>query len=192
MATKKAAPKKPTVWHIVRRSSIHSRGVFARCDIPKDTQVLEYTGEKISKAESERRAQARLIRARKTGVAAVYIFNLNKKQDLDGSSAKNTARLLNHSCAPNCEAIQSRGRIWLTALRDIQQGEELTFNYGFDLENWEDHPCLCGTSRCVGYIADETLWPELLKKLEARAKEVRLLKSASAATGKGARVKKTA
>jgi len=192
MATQKAAPKKPTVWHIVRRSSIHSRGIFARCDIPKDTQVLEYTGEKISKAESERRAQARLIRARKTGVAAVYIFNLNKKQDLDGSSAKNTARLLNHSCDPNCEAVQSRGRIWLTAKRDIKKDEELTFNYGFDLENWEDHPCLCGTKRCVGYIADEELWPELLKKLSARAQEVRDQRKAATAKDKASRVKKTA
>ncbi len=167
----KASPAVP--WYIVRRSSIHSRGVFARRDIPKDTEIIEYIGEKISKAESERRAQARLARARKTGVAAVYIFNLNKKQDLDGSTPKNTARLLNHSCAPNCEAIQHRGRIWLCARRDIKEGEELTFNYGFDLENWDEHECRCGTRNCVGFIVGEEYWPELKKKLEERAKIVR-------------------
>lgn len=176
MAKKKSAAAKPTVWYVVRRSSIHSRGVFARCLIPAGTRIIEYTGEKISKAESERRAQARLVKARKTGVAAVYIFNLNKKQDLDGSQASNTARLLNHSCDPNCEAFQTRGRIWLTALRDIQEGEELTFNYGFDLENWDEHVCRCGTERCVGFIVGEEYWPGLKKAMEERARKVRALK----------------
>ena len=188
MVTKasKAAKKKPTVeptiWHEVRKSSIHSQGVFARIDIPQGTEIIEYTGEKISKAESERRALARLDHAKRTGEAAVYIFNLNKKQDLDGSCETNIARLLNHSCDPNCTAYQSRGRIWMTANREIKKGEELTFNYGFDLENWEDHVCLCGTKRCVGYIVDEDLWPGLLEKLKERADEVR--KSAKKA-GKG-------
>ena len=167
----------PTIWHEVRTSSIHSRGVFARIDIPKDTKILEYTGEKISKAESERRARVQLERAKKNGEAAVYIFNLNKRQDLDGGIESNIARLLNHSCDPNCEAIQSRGRIWMTAVRDIKQGEELTFNYGFDLENWEDHPCLCGKNRCVGYIVDEQLWPGLLERLQKRGDEVRALRN---------------
>lgn len=183
MAKKTTAVTKPTVWHIVRRSSIHSRGVFARCDIPAGTRVLEYTGEKISKAESERRAQARLARAKKTGVAAVYIFNLNKKQDLDGSQASNTARLLNHSCAPNCEAYQTAGRIWLTSLRDIKKGEELTFNYGFDLENWDEHICRCGTDRCVGFIVGEEYWPGLKKVLEERARKVRALRKKNGLNG---------
>jgi SET domain-containing protein len=176
MATPKTSKTKPAVWHIVRRSSIHSRGVFARSDIPTGTRVLEYTGEKISKAESDRRARARLERAKKTGVAAVYIFNLNKKQDLDGSMRSNTARLLNHSCTPNCEALQSRGRIWLTAVRDIKEGEELTFNYGFDLENWHEHECRCGSERCIGFIVGEEYWSELKNILEERAKKVRELK----------------
>lgn len=182
-ASKSTAKPKPAVWHVVRRSSIHSRGVFARCDIPTNTKVIEYTGEKIGKRESERRAQIRLARAKKTGVAAVYIFNLNKKQDLDGSQASNTARLLNHSCAPNCEAIQSRGRIWLTAMRDIREGEELTFNYGFDLENWDEHVCRCGTDRCVGFIVGEEYWPGLKTLLEERARKVRALKKKGALNG---------
>lgn len=170
-------PAKPLIaadhWYEVRTSAIHAQGIFAKCDIPADTKIIEYVGEKITKAESERRAQARLAKSRETGEAAVYIFNLNKKQDLDGGQPGNVARLMNHSCDPNCEAIQSRGRIWLCARRAIKAGDELTFNYGFDLENWEDHPCLCGSKRCVGYIVDEELWPGLLKKMKERAKEVR-------------------
>lgn len=173
--------KEPIVWHLVRRSSIHSQGVFALCDIPKGTQFLEYTGEKIGKRESERRANERLANAKVTGEAAVYIFNLNKRQDLDGSMESNVARLLNHSCAPNCEAIQSRGRIWMTALRDIKEGEELTFNYGFDLENWEEHPCLCGSSRCVGFIVGEEYWGGLKKIMQERAAKVRAMKKKEAA-----------
>lgn len=173
MAKPKSAPASAPAWFIVRQSSIHSRGVFAARDIPKGTSIVEYTGEKIGKRESERRAQERLARAKVTGEAAVYIFNLNKRQDLDGSMESNVARLLNHSCDPNCEAIQSRGRIWMTALRPIKEGEELTFNYGFDMENWADHRCLCGTDRCVGFILGEEYWPELKKELEKRAKIVR-------------------
>ena len=178
----KAPPTLP--WHIVRTSSIHSRGVFAKRDIPKETEILEYTGEKITKAESERRAQARMARARKTGVAAVYIFALNRKFDLDGSSPKNIARLLNHSCDPNCEAFQTGTRIWLCAKRDIKEGEELTFNYGFDLENWDEHECRCGTKRCVGFIVGEEYWPGLKTKMQERLKEVREKRKKEAAAAK--------
>lgn len=155
-------------WWIVRSSSIHQRGVFARCDIPKDTPIIEYVGDKISKAESDRRGKALMARSARTGGAAVYIFTLNKRQDLDGSVRRNTARLINHSCDPNCEAIISRGRIWIHALRDIAAGEELSFNYGFDLETWEDHPCRCGKPNCVGYILDREFWPKLRRILRTR------------------------
>ena len=136
-----------------------------------------------------------MARAKKTGVAAVYIFTLNSKQDLDGSSPKNTARLLNHSCDPNCEALQHRGRIWLCALRDIKEGEELTFNYGFDLENWDEHVCRCGTSRCVGFIVGEEYWPGLMKKMKERAAIVRAkrkVKSAPTSQSTSPRKRKSA
>ncbi len=174
-------PKAATSPHyIVRRSSIHSRGIFARKDLPRGTEIIEYVGEKISKAESERRANERLDRAEKTGEAAVYIFNLNKKQDLDGSGADNLARLINHSCDPNCEALQSRGRIWVCAMRDIKKDEELSFNYGFDLENWDRHECRCGSERCVGFIVGEEYWPGLKKKIEARIAKFEKIKKAAA------------
>jgi hypothetical protein len=58
--------------------------------------------------------------------------------------------------------------IWFTALRDIEKGEELVFNYGFDLEVWEDHPCRCGSENCVGFIAAEEYWPTLRRKIGAK------------------------
>ena len=63
-------------------------------------------------------------------------------KDLDGNLPWNNARLINHSCEPNCEAITEDHQIFIYALRDIKAGEELFFNYGFDLESYEDHPCL--------------------------------------------------
>jgi uncharacterized protein len=164
-------------WHVVKSSSIHSRGVFAARDIPDGTAVIEYLGERITKDESERRANRRLAAAKKSGAAAVYIFNLTEEWDLDGSGPGNTARLINHSCDPNCEALQDEDdRIWVHARRDIKANEELTFNYGFDTENWQQHPCLCGSSRCVGFIVDEEKWPELLKLMRKKAAEVRAAK----------------
>lgn len=150
----------------VRSSSIHNRGIFARTDIPRDTPIIEYIGEKITKAESQRRGDALINRSKKSGGAAVYIFTLNQRYDLDGAKGRNPARYINHSCAPNCEAYVIRGRIWIYALRDIKAGEELTYNYGFDIETWDEHPCRCGTDRCVGFIVDEQQWPLLLKKLK--------------------------
>lgn len=165
MPAKSSTP--PPSW-IVRRSSIHQRGVFARTDIPKEDKVIEYVGEKITKAESERRGLELMNKAAKTGGAAVYIFTLNKKYDLDGGQSWNPARLINHSCDPNCEAFITAGRVWIYAKRDIKKGEELTFNYGFDLETWEDHPCRCGSPKCIGYILDEQYWPKLRRTLKAR------------------------
>lgn len=163
MAEKK---DKQQPWHIVRRSSIHSRGIFARRDIPKETRILEYTGEKVTKAESLRRANARYERSKKTGCAAVYIFDINKKYDIDGGVGGNVARLINHSCSPNCEAYIIRGRVWIYSLRDIKSGEELTYNYGFDLEHWADHPCRCGNDNCVGFIVDKKHWRKLRSIIE--------------------------
>jgi uncharacterized protein len=177
LSTPARAPRRP--WHIVQTSSIHSRGVFALRDIPQGTEVLEYYGEKISKKESLRRSNDRLARAKKTGEAAVYIFDLNEEWDLDGSLIEpNDARFINHSCEPNCEAYQDEeDRIYITAERDIKKGEELTYNYGFDLEHWDDHPCLCGSANCVGFIVDKKHWVDLLKVIQRRANAIRLGKS---------------
>ncbi|PTX94507.1 SET domain-containing protein-lysine N-methyltransferase [Opitutus sp. ER46] len=139
-------------WIEVVTSAIHGRGVRAAREIPAGTRIIEYTGERITKAEARRREEARLRRAERGGDGSVYIFNLNQRYDLDGRTRRNPARLINHSCAPNCESQTVRGHIWIVARRDIPAGEELTFDYGFPLAEWSLHPCRCGTPRCPGYI----------------------------------------
>jgi len=156
------------VWHKIRKSKVHGDGVFALADIPEGSRILEYLGEKITKKESDRRGWAQFEKAKESGDAAVYLFILNKRYDIDGDVPWNDARLINHTCEPNCEAQVIRGKIWIVALRDIAKGEELGFNYGFDLENYDDHPCRCGTDSCVGFIAGEEYWPTLHKTLKKR------------------------
>ena len=132
----------------VRPSPIHGFGVFATHYIPAGTSVLEYVGERIDKRESIRRCSA----------GNEYIFSLSETENLDGNVPWNPARLVNHSCAPNCEAQISDGRIWLVSLRDIATGEELTFNYGYDLEDYRNYPCACGARECIGYIVAEAFF----------------------------------
>lgn len=167
-------PQAPTKrYWTVRSSSIHNRGIFARCDIPNDAPIIEYIGEKITKAESSRRGEALVEKSKKTGGAAVYVFTLNQRYDIDGAKGKNPARYINHSCAPNCEAYIIRGRIWIYSLREIKAGEELTYNYGFDVDTWDEHPCRCGTDRCVGFIVEEKQWPKLLKRMEKAEQDIK-------------------
>lgn len=156
-------------WVEVRGSGIHGRGVFAKKRIPKDTQIIEYVGELIDKDESNERGWAQMELHQKTGEAAVYIFNLNDDWDVDGNSPLNSARLINHGCDHNCEAYIDNDEIWIWSVKTIAKDEELLFNYGFDLENWEDHPCICGADCCPGYIAGRDYWPELEEKKAEKA-----------------------
>jgi len=168
-------------WVEIRGSDVHGHGLFATKKIPTETELIEYVGEKIDKIESEKRCLDLLDEAEKTGGAAVYMFTLNDVHDLDGDTDDNDAKLINHSCDPNCEAQidEEEERIWIVALRDIEKNEELSFNYGFDLKSYEDHPCRCGSDNCVGYIVDEENWGELKralasKKAKAKRKNKRL------------------
>jgi len=178
---KKPAPAKKTTrrrattspWVEVRDSPIHGRGIYASRDIPSGTRIIEYEGERITKAESERRDEARAARAAAGGDPCVYIFEINKRHDLDGHMAWNTARLINHSCDPNCESEKVRGHIWISARRDIKQGEELSFDYGFDVENWQEHPCRCGAKRCVGYIVAKSHRWRLKKRIAKQRREAK-------------------
>jgi SET domain-containing protein len=136
---------------IFKESSIHGLGGFAKTDLSKGAKIVEYVGEKIDKQESVRRCEAN----------NVYIFSLNDEEDIDGNVDWNPARFLNHSCSPNCEAEFDEDHIWVIAARDIRAGEELTFNYGFDLENYRDYPCHCGAPNCVGYIVAEEFFDHL-------------------------------
>ncbi len=149
----------------VRNSDIHGRGVYASQDIEPETQIIEYVGEYINKEISEERAWEQAAKAEENGEAAVYIFTLDKKWDIDGNVPWNDARLINHSCDPNCEAWIEEDSIFIYAIKPLKKGEEMTFDYGFDIECYEDHPCLCGKSNCVGYIVSQSQWPELEEKL---------------------------
>lgn len=149
----------------VNKSSIHNNGVFAKKFIPEGTRIIEYVGEKITKAESDRRADIPIEKNKKNSDhGAVYIFTLNKKYDIDGYVPYNTARNINHSCDPNAESDIIKGKIWIIATRDIEKGEEIVYNYNYDWEDYEDHKCRCGSKRCVGYILAEEFWPKLKRK----------------------------
>ncbi|MGC6426323.1 MAG: SET domain-containing protein [Akkermansiaceae bacterium] len=154
----------------VRGSVIHGRGVYATQNIGSEERVIEYVGNLISKEESEKRAWAQFDDAKETGCAAVYIFNLTKKWDLDGNVEWNPARLINHSCDPNCEATQDKKRIYISSIRPIRKDEEITFDYGFDADSYADHPCLCGSENCIGYIVGKDHLEEFYR-LKAEAAE---------------------
>ncbi|MGB9601579.1 MAG: SET domain-containing protein [Verrucomicrobiia bacterium] len=134
---------------VVKPSKIHGSGVFASKKIPANTLIIEYVGKKISKQEAKRLCQE----------GNNYIFELDDETDIDGSVEWNLARFINHSCSPNAEAQIIDGHIWIVAIRDIEEGEEITFNYGYDLENYREHPCRCGAENCVGFIVAEELFP---------------------------------
>lgn len=158
--------KTTSPYIVVRHSTIHGRGIFAKLDIPKGTRIIEYVGEKVTKAESDRRGKFHVDQHKNNQTfGAVYLFELNKRHDIDGNVPYNTARYINHSCDPNAETEIIRGKIWIMALKDIKKGEEIFYNYGYGLDDFEEHPCKCETIRCVGYILDEELWPKIRKNL---------------------------
>lgn len=158
------------LWKI-SASSIHARGLFATEDIEPETKVIQYLGEKISKKESQRRALEWEEKARKKGAGLVYIFELNKKWDLDGQVGENPARYINHSCDGNCEAINDDDEIWIVSRKAIAKGEELTYDYGYNMEHFLDHPCKCGSKNCVGYIVREDQRKKVKKLLKRKKKQ---------------------
>jgi hypothetical protein len=139
---------------VFKKSRIHGTGGFARVDIRRGQRIIEYVGPKLTKTEAE----AELNRLNP------YIFILDEVYDIDGSVDWNPARFLNHSCAPNCEVEIVRGRIWIYALRKIKSGEELTYNYSHDLDDYEARPCRCGASNCVGYMVAEKYFNTLSQR----------------------------
>lgn len=160
-------------WVRASGSTIHGRGVYARVAIPDGTHIVEYTGELITKAEAKRREEQRLTRLQRGGDGSVYIFDLNRRHDLDGRTRRNIARLINHSCAPNCRAETIRGRIWIIAQRDIPAGSELTFDYGYSYKECRGHPCRCGAKNCAGFIVSSGSRWRLRRALRAEASALR-------------------
>ena len=144
----------------VRPSTIHGTGVFARVDIAEGTQVIEYVGERLDKDESLRRRQE----------GNFFVFTVTDNFDIDGAVEWNPARFINHSCAPNCEAQEEDEHIWIIAVRDIKAGEELSFNYGYDIQDYEEHPCRCGAAACLGYMVAEEHFDDV-KRLEKKRRK---------------------
>jgi len=142
-------------WVCVEDSGIHGKGVFALKDIPKETKIIEYVGKKITKAEADKIADEQYEKGESGEEGHVYIFELNKRYDIDGNVDWNPARLINHSCDPNCETEGDDGHIWILAMRDIKKGEELSYDYCYDIDDVEDHPCRCGAKNCCGFIIGE-------------------------------------
>jgi SET domain-containing protein len=166
--------EKPTTskFAVVKNSKIHGTGVFAKTDIPKDTKIIEYVGKKITKKQADILADKQMGRGEDKEIdeGHVYIFEVNKKHDLDGNVSWNTARFINHSCDPNCETEQDENdKIWIKSIKPIKKSEELTYNYGYDIDNWEDHPCKCGKENCVGFIVREDQWKKL-ERLKKKSK----------------------
>ncbi len=149
----------------VRGSIIHGRGIYSITNIKEDELICYYVGELINKDESTKRGQIQMQKSEKTGGAAVYIFTLNDEWDLDGNFEWNIARLINHSCSPNTIAYleDDETKVGIYALKDIKKGSELTFNYGFDVDQYKEHICLCGANNCIGHIVAEDQWKELGK-----------------------------
>jgi len=133
----------------IKKSNIDNKGLYANTDIKDGTKIIEYKGKIVSKKKVEEDSKF-------DNDKAIYLFNLNKKYDLDGDFKFNTARLINHSCNPNCEVAGTGLKVWVYAIRDIKKGEELSYDYGFGYdEYYKDFPCRCGSKNCVGYIVRE-------------------------------------
>ena len=93
---------------------------------------------------------------------SVYIFELDEQFDIDGNVSYNDAKYMNHSCEPNCDFEIKDGHIWIHAIRDINKGEEISYNYGYDFDDdYKEHPCRCMSQKCVGYILAEEHWEKL-------------------------------
>jgi uncharacterized protein len=142
-----------------RRSGIHRWGLYATRDLSKGERVVEYTGDRVSKTESDRRADRQLKRGR------LYMFELNQRVDLDGDVPGNVAKYANHSCDGNCETDVIRGRVWILARRPIRAGDEITYDYNLDFDP-PPQRCRCGTAKCRGWIVASSEMPKLRRWLE--------------------------
>ena len=150
MAATKKSTKRPFE---VRRSKIQGRGVFATRDIRKGEELVEYKGEHIDDAEADRRYPFEDNERHHT-----FLFQLDDGSIIDAGVHGNAAKYINHSCDPNCEAVEYDGRIFIEALKNIKKGEELVYDYHFILEephnaaNKKLYPCNCGSKKCRGTI----------------------------------------
>lgn len=142
---------------VLRLSEIHAHGCYTTTAIKKRTFIVEYTGERITKSQGDELYE----NSRRT-----YLFGLDDgKHVIDGDGV---AAFLNHCCEPNCETDQVKGRVWIIALRDIQAGEELTYDYNlYDGDENDKAVCRCGAKKCRGTMYSEQ---EIARRQRAAAR----------------------
>jgi SET domain-containing protein len=145
---------------VARRSPIHGNGVFAVAPIRKGEEVIEYKGTLMSHAEAD------VLYGDGGETGHTFLFTLNDEYLIDANRKGNTARWINHSCDPNCQAVVEesensdprKDRVLIEAIRNIKPGEELTYDYGITLDVphtarlkklWE---CRCGSPKCSGTL----------------------------------------
>ena len=135
----------------VRHSRIHGYGVFAARRIRKGTTVIEYLGDRVSHDEADARYEDKDPNDNHT-----FLFTVDSKIVIDGGVGGNEARFINHGCDPNCASTAQNKRIYVQAIRTIQPGEELAYDYQIDRDP-EDPPnvdeifaCRCGAEKCRG------------------------------------------
>ena len=173
-ARSRVAPEtKRNPWLLLRRSRIQGRGVYARKDIPKGTRLIEYTGEKISSAEADRRSE----KEDEKHPHHTFLFILNSRTCVDATTGGNISRFINHSCDPNCAAWIEGQHIWIDAERDIAKGEELAYDYeydflrGYTVTDLEMYECRCGSPLCRGtLVAVPPRKKQLIRQLWRRRK----------------------
>jgi hypothetical protein len=152
----------------VRRSDVHGLGVFAAKRIAKGDRIIEYVGERVSHDEADRRYEEKDANDSHT-----FLFIVDSKTVIDAGVDGNDARFFNHSCDPNCESTVAKRRVYIEALRDIEPGTELTYDYQIhreddDPENIDEvFACRCGFPQCRGTM----LWPTERKPKRKKAKK---------------------
>ena len=137
----------------LRNSRIQGRGVFAAKRIRKGERIIEYVGEIITVEEEQLRYDDESMSRHHT-----FLFQIDEKTTIDSTRRGNIARYINHSCEPNCEAVMEDRRIFIEAIRNIQPGTELTYDYSYEHEGEltaelkEFYFCRCGSDNCRGTI----------------------------------------
>jgi len=152
---KKQRPGNSTRGYPIKlvRSKIHGNGVIATEHIPAGQRIIEYTGARITNAEADLRYPFDENKPQHT-----FLFSVNSRTIIDAADGGNVARYINHRCDPNCEAVIERGHVYIHALRDIEPGEELGYDYWFVLDephnakNKALYPCRCGSKNCRGTL----------------------------------------
>ncbi|HTS10198.1 MAG TPA: SET domain-containing protein-lysine N-methyltransferase [Candidatus Eisenbacteria bacterium] len=143
---------------VVRPSPIHSVGVYTSSPIRKGMRIVEYEGERITPEEADRRYD---------GETRTYLYGLEDgKTVIDGHGL---GAYLNHSCDPNCEVDEIKGRVWIFAMRNIAAGEELVWDYNL-YDDEDPAPCHCGSPKCRGTMYSRE-WMARMRRKEARKKK---------------------